>query len=113
MFLNGNYCGLTVAHLFDNFLNGTNDLTSECQEGGPEFAFVSDDDQEPEPPSEVNLSDIVITSQGAFSNSWRLRIVLIFISKYVICGVVSHKISLKWYHLDYFKERDTKDNLFC
>ena len=60
-----------------------------------EFAFVSDDDQEVEAPSEVNFSDIAITSQGKFSNSCGFRIVLIFTSKYFICGVVSHKIRFK------------------
>ena len=66
VYSNGAYYGLTVAHLFDKFLNDNDDLISKYQEGDPEFAFVSDDDQEVEAPSEVNLSDIAITSQGEF-----------------------------------------------
>jgi hypothetical protein len=66
IYVNGVYYGLIAAHLFDVSYStiSNNSTPSECQEGDLEFAFISDEEEEP---GEVDISDIAITSQDRIS----------------------------------------------
>ncbi|KAE9365861.1 hypothetical protein N431DRAFT_418721 [Stipitochalara longipes BDJ] len=66
--INGKSYGLTAAHPFYTHFDTTtaDELSSECQEIDPEFAFI---DEEEEEFGEVEMSEIAITSQASMSSA--------------------------------------------
>jgi hypothetical protein len=66
--IQGQYYGLTVAHVFDNLL-GSDILShsrpsSKQQDGDPEFAFHNTEDEVEDTDNSFHETDVVVTSQG-------------------------------------------------